>query len=385
MKNTTLAQATGLRRAGRPGAAWLALACLLVTQPGQGAITARIKDIARIQGVDNVELVGFGIVVGLNGSGDKDIELTKHTMANLLENFNIHIPSDDIKSKNVAAVMVTALAPPYHRQGDRIPVQVSTMGDANSLEAGNLLMTPLVAPNGEVYALAQGSLTVAGYSGGVGGPGGQQQSVNYTSVGYIPNGAVLRFDQDADFIREGVLHLSLNHADFTTANRMADAINRIYEGAASARSAGSVVVRVPQDVIEIGQSARFVAGLESLRVEPDSQSLVVINERTGTIVMGGNVHIGEAVVAHGNLTVRITSNLAAYMPEPFTAADVVRIEEYRAQVHEEDAKIMLLPGTTTVQELAALLNEVGTTPRDIIAILEALKVLGALQMEVRTM
>jgi len=358
--------------------------CCLV--PGESAaIQARIKDIARIEGVDSIQLIGFGIVVGLSGTGDKDLELTKQTVANLLEKFRITIPSADIKSKNVAAVMITGTAPAFHRAGDHIAIQVSTMGDAKSLEGGVLLMTPMLAPSGDLYALAQGSLTVSGYSAGVGGRGGQSQAVNYTSVGYIPGGAVLKASHESSLIEDGLMRLSLNHADFTTANRVADAINSIYEGAASARDAGQIAIRVPSDIIDIGQTARFVASVESLHVEPDNQSKVVINERSGTIVMGGDVHIDTAVIAHGNLTVRITSNLATYMPEPFTSAKPVTVEEARTQVHEEDAKVMLIRGTTTVQELAALLNEVGTTPRDIISILEALQRVGALQMEVVTM
>ncbi|MDD2236146.1 MAG: flagellar basal body P-ring protein FlgI [Kiritimatiellae bacterium] len=366
-------------------ACFAALALLPLGTPSHAAVTARLKDIVRIEGVDEVQLVGYGIVVGLNGSGDKDLELTKQTVANLLEQFRITIPSTDIKSKNTAAVMVTATAPAFHREGDRVNIQVSTMGDATSLEGGILLMTPMLAPDGILYALSQGALTVSGYSSGSGGRGGQTDQMNYTSVGYIPGGAVLRYSQTESFIQEGIIRLALNHADFTTANRLADAINKIYEGSAAVRDASSVFVRVPADIIDIGQTARFMASLESLTIEPDSQSKVIINERSGTIVMGGNVHIAEAVVAHGNLTVRITSNLAGYMPEPFTMTEALVLEETRTQVHEENAKVMLLPGTTTVQELAALLNEVGTTPRDIISILEALQNLGALQMEVQTM
>ena len=362
-----------------------ALAFLLQPAGTLASVQSRIKDIARIEGVDDINLIGYGIVVGLNGSGDKDLELTKQTVANLLEKFDITIPSDDIKSKNVAAVMITATAPGFHRAGDKVNIQVATMGDASSLEGGILLMTPLMAPNGKVYALAQGALTVSGYSAGLGGRGGQQEIMNYTSVGYIPGGAVLRYTHDDEFVKDGILLLSLNHADFTTANRVADAVNKLYEGSASAKDGGSVIIRVPSDIIDIGQTARFVASLESLTVEPDSQSKIVINERSGTIVMGGKVHIDEAIIAHGNLTVRITSNLATYMPEPFTTARPVTDEEVTTQAHEENAKIMLLPGTTTVQELAAMLNEVGTTPRDIISILEALQNLGALQMDVETM
>lgn len=349
------------------------------------AVDVRMKDIVRIEGIHDIDLIGYGIVVGLNGTGDKDLELTKQTMANLLDRFNVSIPSDDVKSKNVAVVMVSASAPAFHSAGDRTLVRVSAIGDAASLEGGVLLMTPLQSPDGTIYALAQGALTVSGFTAGSDNAGGQQLKMNYTTVGTIPDGALLRYNYEGEFIKEGELRLSLNHPDFTTANRLADAINQVYEGTSFARDAGTVTVHVPQDIIDIGQTARFVASLEGLRITPDMQSKIVINERSGTIVMGGNVHIDESIVAHGNLTVRITSNLAAYMPEPFSSADPVVTNEQRTQAKEDDAKVVLIPGTATIQELAALLNEVGTTPRDLISILEALKTLGALQMDIETM
>ncbi len=361
------------------------LATLLAPVQPAGAIEARIKDIARIAGLESVELVGYGVVVGLSGSGDKDLTLTKQTLANLLEQFQISISVQDIKSKNVAAVMVTALAPPFHRPGDRIPIQVSSLGDANSLEGGVLLMTPMLDASGDLYALAQGPITVGGFSAGTAGPGGETFSKNYTTVGTIPAGAVLRRGRDDEFYKNGVLHLVLRHPDFTTATRMAEAINAKFQGASIARDAGTIMVRIPEEILDVGSVASFVAEVETLSLQPDMQAKVIVNERTGTIVMGADVHISEAVVAHGNLTVNIGSKLTAYMPEPFTTAEPVVLEERTAQAKEDKAKVMLVPGTTTIRELADMLNEFGATPRDLISILEALKQLGALQMELVTM
>ncbi len=348
-------------------------------------IKARIKDIARIEGLQTIELVGYGVVIGLNGTGDKDIELSKRTIANIVENFNIKLNPKDVKSKNVATVIVTASAPIFHKAGDRVDVQVSSIGDASSLEGGILLMTPLLSPDGEFYAVAQGGITVAGYSLGVAGPGGQTETKNHTTVGRVPNGAILHKSHTPIFIDNGIMNIILNHADFTTATRMANAINEKYEASAVARDAGTVVVRIPDKWIDIGQIPAFISEIEGLYVQPDSKSKVIINERTGTIVMGGNVHIAEAVVAHGNLTVRIGSTLTTYMPQSFTVAKPITTEQITTETKEDKAKIVLIPGTTTVQELADMLNQVGSTPRDLISILESLQSLGALQMEVITM
>ncbi len=353
--------------------------------PDAHAIEARIKDIARIEGLYGETLLGYGLVGGLNGTGDKNLEFTKASMANLLERYKLSLAADDISSKNVAAVLVTAKAPPFHRPGDNIDVQVSTIGDCTSLEGGVLMMTPMLNAGGKLYALAQGALVTGGFSVGDAGDGGQVDIRNYTTVATVPGGAVLRLGQNAEFVKDSIMRLVLRNPDFTTANRVADAINHTFEGAAYARDGGSVIVRVPSEVIDMGQEARFVATMESLTLVPDTQAKIVVNERTGTIVMGGDVHIGPAIVAHGNLTVRITSSLATYMPESFTLAQPVVTPETRVEKKEEKANIMLLPGTTTVHELAEMLNQLGSTPRDIISILEALKRLGALQMELETM
>ncbi len=375
----------GMRPRGRGAVLLLAILCLAVPPPRASAVQARIKDIARIDGLTGVQLIGYGIVVGLSGTGDKDLMMTKRTMANIFQQFQIKLPTSDIKSKNVAAVMVTAYAPIFHRAGDRIDVQVSSMGDATSLEGGVLLMTPLLDPDGTLYGLAQGGLTIGGYSAGAGGPGGQTETKNYTTVGIVPGGAELRQGQPDTFIQNSTLKLVLLHPDFTTATRMAIAINEKNEGAAIARDAGSVVVRVPSDIMDIGQVASFVSSIEALTVSPDAQAKIIVNERTGTIVMGGDVHIGEAIVAHGNLTVNVGSTLSTYMPNSFTQAKPVTTEQVSTETKEDKAKVMLLPGTATVQELADTLNQLGSTPRDLISILEALHRLGAIQMEMTTL
>jgi flagellar P-ring protein precursor FlgI len=364
----------------------ISVICLLAlaAQPVM-ALQVRIKDIAHIAGLEEVPLIGYGIVIGLNGSGDKDIDLTKQTMANLMEVFGISIPIDDITSKNVAAVVVSTRVPAFHRAGDKVDVQVSSIGDATSLEGGILLMTPMLDPEGEVYALAQGGVTVGGFSAGISGPGGDTERKNTTTCGLVPGGAALKISQESNFVENDQMMLVLNHADFTTATRMAEAINTEYEGAALARDAGSVIIRVPDGLLEVGQTARFVSALENLSLVPDMKSKIIVNERTGTIVMGADVHISEAVVAHGNLTVNIGSMLHTEMPEPFTDAPPVVTENITTRAYEERAKVMLVPETTTVSELADVLNEMGATPRDLISILEALRQLGALQMDIQTM
>jgi len=369
---------------------FLIVAMLLVGTGKAGAVEVRIKDISRIAGLDPVQLVGYGVVAGLSGTGDRDLDLTKQTMANLMETFRITVPVDDIESENVAAVIVTATAPPLHRAGDRVNVRVASVGDAESLEGGILLMTPLLDPEGQVYALAQGPLTVGGFTAGVGGAGGEMTTKNYTTVATAPGCATLRRDHSNTFYRDGSLLFVLREPDFTTATRMADALNAKLAGGALARDAATVAVRIREEDRTVDRIASFIADLEGLSLETDSRARVVVNERTGTIVMGANVRIGEAVVAHGNLTVTIGSKLTAYMPAPFTSTvgETVRpvvTEDLTAEAVEEKAKVMLIPETPTIRELAEMLNQMGATPRDLIAILQALRQVGALQMEVVSM
>ncbi|MDF7800942.1 flagellar basal body P-ring protein FlgI [Pontiellaceae bacterium B1224] len=364
-----------------------ALALLPASSEAQvGGAQVRLKDLVRIQGVERIDLVGYGVVVGLNKTGDKDIELAKRTVSNLMKNFNIFIDSSDITSKNVAVVMITASIEPFHRRGDRVGIQVASMGDATSLQGGILLMTPLLDPDGKTYAIAQGALVVGGYSVGVGGAGGSTETKNFPTVGRVPNGATLNFDHDVEFIKEGKLELVLRHPDFTTAQRIAEVVASVSPDGSIAKDAGTVSITIPNDILEVGLTSQFISSIESLRVTPDRRARVVVNERTGTVVLGGEVMISTAIVAHGNLTVRVGSTLGVSQPGAFSRVGQTEVvENVQTEVQDEPAKIMVMPRTTSVQELADVLNQLGASPRDLISILDALQNLGALQMELITL
>lgn len=359
----------------------------------QAAAKVRIKELARIAGLEGVALVGYGIVVGVNGTGDKDLDLTKQTMANLLEHFNITMAPDDISSKNVAAVIVTVTAPPFHKEGDLIDVAVSSLGDATSLEGGVLLMTPLLDPNGEVYALAQGSLTVGGFSAGKDTKGGMTVTKNVTTTATVPNGGHIKISQTASFQKNGILSLILKNPDFTTAERMAGVINKEFGYIALIDDASTVRVSIPEDLLVRGESATFIAKLEKLALTPDMRGRIVVNERTGTIVMGGEMHISEAVIAHGNLTVTVKetlhpsqpSNIWLWQKESQSGIRSLETPEIETKVEEPPAQIMVIPETTTIRDLANVLHKMGATPRDLISILEALQRVGAINMELIVM
>lgn len=376
-----------------PACFLIGIAILLSLSTFSNAAMSRIKDIARIAGVESIGLVGYGVVAGLNRTGDKDLLLTRQTAANLLETFNITIDADDIKSKNIAVVLVTASVRPFHKEGDLIDVQVSSLGDATSLGGGVLIMTPLLDPNGEIYALAQGNITLGGFSAGTDAGGGMTVSKNHTTVGIIPGGALVKHDHEITFFENGVLRLILRHPDFTTADRMATAINKEFGGIAVAQDASAVAVRIPETDLDIGHAAAFVAKLEKLMVTPDVRARVIVNERTGTIVMGGNVSISQAVVAHGNLTVTVDTTLHPSHPSNIVIGlrdadlDIRSLETPNTitTVVEEEAHVMVVPPTTTIRDLADTLNIMGATPRDLISILEALHKLGAIQMELSAM
>ena len=369
----------------------LALLLLLLTPlPRLSAEQMRIKDIARIAGLERVDLIGYGIVVGLAGTGDKDTTLSHQTMANLLKNFNLSLGLNDIKSKNVAAVMITASARPFHKEGDRVDVTISSLGDCESLEGGTLLMTPMLDPSGELYALAQGPVTVGGFSAGKEKSGGETVKKGITTTATIPDCALLRKSQSIDFVRDGMLRLVLRNADFTTANRIANAIHDGIGSAAVARDANTVAVYLPQKSSDIAQLAQFISRMEQIEVEPDAQAKIIVNERTGTIVMGANVHISEAIIAHGNLTVTITDRSKVDMPNGTYVGNQPNIKpvvtsEQNTKVNEETARVMVMPKTTTVQQLADAINHMGATPRDLISILQALRKSGALQVEIEAM
>ena len=312
---------------------------------------ARIKDLAAIKGIRENQLIGYGLVVGLNGTGDKEgVGFTKQALANMMEKMNVFVDSSQLKVKNVAAVMVTANIPPFARIGDKIDVTASSLGDAKSLKGGTLLVTPLKGVNGEVYAIAQGPVTLAI-------PSGAGDRNSHLQVAQITNGASV--EQEIPFKLDGkkTLTLSLFQPDFTTAGRMADTINAsIGEGVANVIDAGTLNLDVPEKMWQ-KNVAEFIADIETLTVVPDTVAKVIINEKTGTVVFGSDVTISNVAIAHGDLSVSITGT------------------------PEKKESVMDLTGTSTIGELVRGLNSLGVKPRDLISILQSIKAAGALQAE----
>lgn len=339
----------------------------------------RIKDVAKLQGVRSNQLVGYGLVVGLAGTGDSDKStFTVQSIVNMLKTFGITVSTSQLKPKNVGAVMVTAQLPPFVKLGDTIDITVSSMGDAKSLQGGTLLQTPLKAANGAVYAVGQGPLSVGGFT--VGGGGASQQK-NFPTVGTIPGGAIVERDVPTQFEAGGSVVFVLNKPDFTTASRISAAVDRRFGPISKARDAGSVAIFVPLEYA--GDLVGFIAALEELPVTPDSAAKVVVNERTGTVVMGGNVTIDTVAVAQGGLTVRIDSSTEVSQPQPFSGGSTVVTQNRTVDAKEKQAPLVVLPASASVSDLVSALNAVGATPRDVISILQAIKAAGALHAELQ--
>lgn len=347
--------------------------------PGAAPETSRLKDIATLQGVAPIPVVGYGLVVGLNKTGDKRQTIfSTQTLSNMLTRFGLTIPAEDMKVENIAAVLVTAELSPYQRVGGRIDVVASSIGDARSLQGGTLLPTSMRGPDGEMTALAQGPLSLGGFGGGA---GGSTVQVNHLTVGRIPGGAIIQAMKPAPVAMGDSLTFALREPDYSTASRVAQAINtHLGEDAARVDDPGSVTLKVPAKFRTI--VPELMASLEVLPVETDVVARVVINERTGTVVVGGAVKIGPAAVAHGNLSVRITTRLTASQPAPFSSGETVVIPNSQVDVREGTAKLVALQEGTTLDAVAAALNTLGASPRDIIAIVQALKAAGALRAEI---
>ncbi len=341
---------------------------------------ARIKDIAKVQGVRSNQLMGYGLVVGLNKSGDSDKSPEMiQSMLSLLRNYGITVANiDDIDPKNIAAVMVTANLPPFVREGDTIDVTVSSLGDAKSIQGGTLLQTPLKAANGETYAVAQGPISTGGFTAGNGGGSGSTATKNFPTVGTCPNGAIVeRSVEDDDIGNGGRLSLSLSHADFTTSARVANAINAQYgAGIAKAANPGRVDISVPSYFR--GNVVEFVASIEELYVMPDNVARVVVNERTGTIIMGGNVTVDECSITQGGLTISIKKNNEVDQPAPFSFGSTIETSNTETEVQESSGNTIVLPATANISDIVGALNAVGATPRDTISILQAMKAAGAI-------
>ncbi|MBE8954765.1 MAG: flagellar basal body P-ring protein FlgI [Quinella sp. 2Q5] len=334
----------------------------------------RIKDIAKVQGVRSNQLMGYGLVVGLPGTGDSDDtrQMIQSTVS-LLRNYGITVNAADLDSDNVAAVMVTATLPPFVREGDTIDVTVASMGDADSIQGGVLLQTPLRAANGDVYAVAQGSVSTGGF---VAGRGNQRAQKNFPTAGNIPNGAIVERTLEDELGRNGQISLSLASSDFTTASRITNAINSAYGNVARAANPGRIDINIPgyyrANVVE------FVASIEDLPIIPDTIAKVVVNERTGTIVMGGNVTVDECAITQGGLSIRIKREESGGQNAPYSYGTSMVIKNTAINAREETSSSVVLPATTRVSDVIGALNAVGASPRDCISILQAMKAAGAI-------
>lgn len=350
----------------------------------QAGIGVRVKDIAMVEGVRSNHLFGYGLVIGLDGSGDSDAtEFTVQSIAAMLAKMGITVEQDDISTKNVAAVMVTSELPAFAKAGSRIDVSVSAIGNAKSLFGGTLMMTPLQAVDGQIYALAQGPVSLGGFSfSSVGGAGGGASAVkNIPTSGVIPNGALVEREVPSTIVKNRMIHISLRNPDFTSAKRLTEAINSVFTDAATAKDAATVSVIVPNQFLVEERIVHFISYVENLVIEPDMVARIVINERTGTIVAGSNVRISTVAVTHGSLNVVIKSKPVISQPNPFGEGDTVVDSEVELVVEEEDKPLMVVEDGVTIGEVAKALNALGASPRDLIAIFEAMKQAGAIQAE----
>lgn len=344
------------------------------------AYAARIKDLTQVEGSRDNQLVGYGLVVGLAGDGDSNAITTLRTIGNALQRYGITVSADQIKTKNAAAVMITADIGAFLKTGSRIDVTVASLGDAKSLQGGVLLQTPLVGADGRVYAVAQGPIAVGGFIGGAGGPGGATVQKNHPTVGLISNGAIVEREIPAHFSNEGVFTLQLQTPDFTSASRMAKAINSYFPDAASARDAATVTVKLPPAYT--GREVAFVSDLGTIDVTPDSPARIVINERTGTIVATSTVRISQVAISHGSLTITVTQNLAVSQPNSFNSTgQTVVTPTTQTGVTETKGRFIVFNEAPTVDRLAAALNALGVSTREMMSIFQTLKRSGALQAE----
>ncbi|MFN2363118.1 MAG: flagellar basal body P-ring protein FlgI [Halarsenatibacteraceae bacterium] len=342
-----------------------------------------IGNITRIDGARDNHLIGYGIVVGLAGSGDSTrSRATVQSVANMLDSFGVEVNADQVRSRNIAAVIVTADLPHNANPGDQIDVNVNSMGDARSIQGGTLLMTPLEAGNGQVYAVAQGSVSIGGYN--IRG-GGQEIRENHPTAGQIPGGATVENNIDYQLESEE-LTLILDNSNFKTASDIAKAINNNFTSGvnfAKAENESRIRVEIPQDYEN--RVVDFIAEMNSLEVRPSMDAKVVINERTGTVVQGHNVRLSTVAVSHGNLSVMITTSTEVSQPESFTEGETVEVEETEIQVEEEEGQMMVVEGRSNVYDIVTALNAIGASPRDLVAIFQEIQAAGALhgELEIR--
>ena len=352
--------------------------CILCAMVHLPAAAARLKDLVSVEGVRENQLIGYGVVVGLAGKGDSQQTIfSNQSLTNILERMGIAVSPTTIRVKNVAAVMVTATLPPFAQPGAHIDFTAAAVGDATNLQGGILVLTSLRGADGQVYAVAQGPVVTGGF---VAGRSGTSQAVNHPTVGRSPNGAIV--ERAAPSVApKSLVRLQLRESDFTTATRIVEAINqKLGSKAARAESAGLVSVTIPSEFG--GRSTEFLSDLENLGVEADRPARVVINERTGTIVLGKDVRIAPVAILHGNLNVEIQTSFAVSQPAPLSQGTTQVTPQVTVGATEEKARNVVLKQGATVEELVRALAAIGSTPRDVIAILQTLRAAGALEAEI---
>jgi flagellar P-ring protein FlgI len=358
----------------------LVLIVLILTMFGMAGSATRIKDIAYLQGVRGKQLIGYGLVVGLNSTGDTQRStFTLQSVTSMLKRFGITVPQADLRLRNVAAVMVTTTAPGFAKEGGVVDVTVSSMGDATNLGGGTLLMTPLSGIDGSVYAMAQGAISVGGLSVR---QNGNEVRRNHTSVGRIPGGAILEKAISSEVGKDSTIAIVLTQADFTTANRVAEKVNAKFANRIAIANDGSTVsLIVPNDYRQNGRLVEFISLVELLEISPDVAAKVIINEKTGTVVVGGAVSLLPVAISHGGLNIDIQSTPVVSQPNAFSQGQTVVTQLTTVSAKVDSSVVMAMEGAATVQDVAKALNSLKVTARDIIAIFQALKEVGALKAE----
>ncbi|HHI02408.1 MAG TPA: flagellar basal body P-ring protein FlgI [candidate division Zixibacteria bacterium] len=358
----------------------IALLTVMVFLSGLQADGAvRIKDITTIHNEDEIDLIGYGLVIGLDGTGDgKGAQFTMQSLSNMMERMGLTVETKKLKVKNVAAVMVTGRLSSNNTKGSRIDVTVSSIGDASSLQGGTLLITPLSSANGKVYAIAQGPVSIGGFNVQV--DEGNKIINNYTLVGRVPGGGKVTRTLERSTDNGDVL-LFLHSPDYTTATRIAERINNKYGMTAYVDDVATIRIKIPDSLAYYNERMHFISDIGTMRIQPDERAKIVINERTGTIVAGQYVTIAPVAIAHGNITVSIKSFPVISQPEPFSQGETVVTDEYQIQVDEEPSRVVYMEEVVSLADVANALNMIGASPIDIIAIFQAMKQSGALRAE----
>ena len=355
----------------------ITLTAFLALAPCPVAASSRVKDIAMVAGARDNQLVGYGLITGIAGDGDKNPVYTLQTVANFLQRFGMNVPPATLSSKNVAAVIVTADISAFKKNGSRLDVTISSIGDAKTLQGGILLQTPLLGADGKVYAVAQGAISLGGISGGNEGASVQK---NHPTVAQIIGGALVEREIPTDIVRDNTIELMLREPDFTSSARMATAINQMFTNSSASVDSTTVRVKIPEGMQD--SVVEFVARVEAIELDLDIPARIVINERTGTIVATSKIRIAACAVSHGNITISIANTLDVSQPNAFSqTGSTVVTPRTDTKVTEQQARLVNLPELPTVEKVAANLNSLGVTPRDMMAIFQAMKQAGALHAE----